>query len=308
MNANCFKKLHRILTTTLLLFLAVSCSFCQGIDDAKALVKKGAQLIDQKKYAEAVDTLNLALKIDSENVHADYQLAVAFNNLSRSKEAILHLQKVIKANTNLNAAAYDLLGFTYFKNKEFALAEQCAVEELKNDPKQAGIMRMYALVSFHQNKRAQALLAFCKFILLEPETARSAEALGNIRHIIAGGTLKAEAGITLNPLNSTENQLNSCINKAVIKVGNPKQISQVELLESQLKNIFIDLESYKLDLNNNNFFAKNFVDFFYKLAASEYMPAFARQISLSIPESQKWTNEHVKEMKAFSLWINTSEN
>ena len=63
-----------------LCFWLVQTSVAQDIEGAKALVKKGAQLIDEKKYAEAIDTLIKALKMDSANVHADYQLAVAFNN------------------------------------------------------------------------------------------------------------------------------------------------------------------------------------------------------------------------------------
>ena len=279
MSVNCFKKLHQFLLVLLMCFLIVRVSYAQDADEAKALVKKGSQLIADKKYAEAIDTLNKALKVDSGNVHADYQLAVALNNLNKSADAISHLQKVIKANTNLNEAAYDLLGFTYFKNKQYAEAEQCAVEVLKINPKQAGTVRMYALVSFHQNKRAQALLAFCSFILLEQQTARSTEAFGNIQHILAGGTLKAEPGVIIKPLNADQLALNNVITKVVNENRAKKYASPADLLEAQLKGIFIEIGTLAAKQNGNDFFNMNFANFFYKLAGSEDMHAFTQKIA-----------------------------
>src|ERR1700748_109515 len=180
------------------LFITVACgkTLAQNTDDARALVKEGLKLNDEKKYAEAIDKYHQALKIDTGNMFASYQLAYSLFLSDKGAEGLPYLQKVITSDEKLRAASYDLSGLIYFKNKQYAEAETKALEAIKLDPKHASTQRMYALVSFHQNKRAQALLGFCSFMLLEPNTARSAEAYGNIQHILQGGNLKPEPGQT----------------------------------------------------------------------------------------------------------------
>src|SRR5258708_6974604 len=200
------------LQKVLLFFLMVivcKTTFAQNNEDAGLLIKEGVQLNNAGKYAEAIDKYNQALKIDPENIYADYQLAYSLFASDKGKEAISYIEKVIKANTALSAGAYDLLGniydkenqtekaieaykegikikpdyqrlyynmgIAYFRNKQYAEAEKSAIESIKLDPKHASSQRMYALVTFHQNKRMPALLGLCSFILLEPNTQRSAE-------------------------------------------------------------------------------------------------------------------------------------
>jgi tetratricopeptide (TPR) repeat protein len=106
----------------LLLFfsLAIACeaAFAQNNEDAGSLIKEGVQLNNAGKYAEAIDKYNQALKIDPENVYADYELAFSLFALNKGKEAIPYLEKVIKANSSLNAGAYDLLGNIYDKDNQ----------------------------------------------------------------------------------------------------------------------------------------------------------------------------------------------
>src|ERR1700744_1715069 len=188
-------KYLKYLPLIFLLTILFNKASAQNNTDARALVKEGMKLSDQKKYTEAIDKYNQALKADTGYLHADYQLAFTLFLADKGTDGIPYLQKVTGANGNsLNAAAYDLLSLIYFKSRQYAEAEKSAVEAIKLDPKHAGSQRTYALVCFHQNKRAAALLGFCSFILLEPNTVRSAEAFGNIQHILQGGNLKPEPG------------------------------------------------------------------------------------------------------------------
>ncbi|GAC1312687.1 MAG: hypothetical protein NVSMB24_34660 [Mucilaginibacter sp.] len=232
-------KTIKILASILLIFC--NAALAQSNGDAKALVHEGVQLNDQGKYAEAIEKYNQALKIDPENIYADFELAYTLFVSGKGTDGIPYLQKVVAANTSLTAGAYDLLGTIYDKDnqkdkaieaynagikanpgyqrlyynlgivysryKQYAEAEKCAIEAIKLDPKHASSQRMYALVTFHQNKRVPALLGFCSFILLEPNTARSTEAYNNIQHILQGGVLKDANGgttITLSPKDDTE--------------------------------------------------------------------------------------------------------
>jgi tetratricopeptide (TPR) repeat protein len=232
------KYLKRLFMLLLLVSLGNNVS-AQNNTDARALVKEGLQLNDEKKYSEAVEKYKQALKLDSGYLFAGYQVALSLYALDKGTEGIPYLEKIITANSPLNGAAYDLLGLICFKNRQYAEAEQYAIEAIKLDPKHAGSQRMYALVTFHQNKRMNALLGFCSFILLEPNTPRTAEAYGNIQHILQGGVLKPEAGTAgSHAIDANTNLFNQIIAGAIAETAKRKYASAADLLAAQLKMIF----------------------------------------------------------------------
>jgi tetratricopeptide (TPR) repeat protein len=192
----------------------------------------------------------------------------------------------------------------YFKNKQYAEAEKNAIEAIKLDPKHASTQRMYALVSFHQNKRAQALLGFCSFILLEPNTARSVEAYGNIQHILQGGALKPEPGeMGSHSIDANTNMLNQAITQAVTDFGKRRYTTAADLLTEELKALFTNIGQLTEKQTGNNFFRKYMAAYFYQMAKSSNMPAFARQVSGSKPESAKWIKDNAQQMEALDSWV-----
>ena len=129
-----------------------------------------------------------ALKIDPDNVNAQFELAYTLYASGKGDDGIPYLEKVIAAKTTLTAGAYDILGsiydqdnkkdqaieafnaginvnpnyqrlhynlgLVYFRNKQYAEAEKCAIDAIKLDPKHASSQRMLVhSVCFHQNKR-----------------------------------------------------------------------------------------------------------------------------------------------------------
>jgi tetratricopeptide (TPR) repeat protein len=291
------------------LFVITICSkaSAQNSEDARALVKEGVKLNDEKNYAGAIEKYNQALKLDTGNLYADYQLAYSLFLWDKGKDGIPYLEKVVKGDTKLNAAAYDLLGLIYFKNKQYAEAEKNAIEAIKLDPKHAGTQRMYALVCFHQNNRAAALLGFCSFILLEPNTARSAEAYGNIQHILQGGALKPEPGEVAPHVDANTNALNQAITQAVTDFSKRRYASAGDLLSAELKAIFINIGQLAEKQTGNDFFRKYMAAYFYGLAQSPNVPAFARLVSLSTPESVKWVKDNQQQMTDLDNWVKGTE-
>ncbi len=277
--------------------------FAQNNDDAHALVKDGIQLNNEKKYAEAIDKYTQALKIDSGYLFADYQMALSLSAINKRVDGLPYLQKIINANTSLKAAAYDLSGLIYFGNKQYAEAEKDAIEAIKLDPKHASTQRMYALVCFHQNKRAAALLGFCSFILLEPNTQRSTEAYGNIQHILQGGTLKPEPGEKAPIINTNDAALNQAITRAVAEAAKEKYASPVDQLAAQLKNIFTVVGALTEKQGGDGFFSKYLAGYFYQMAQSSNMPAFARFINGTNPESAKWIKDNPQQMADLDSWV-----
>ena len=292
----------------LLILTRCSVAKAQNNEDARALVKEGQALNDEKKYTEAIDKYNQALKLDSANLFADYQMASSLFASGRGNDGIPYLNKVISENTPLKAAAYDLLGLIYFTDKHFAEAEKAAVEAIKLDPKHASSQRMYALVCFHQNERAAALLGFCSFILLEPGTARSAEAYGNIQHILQGGALKPEPGVMVShAIEADTYTLNQAITKAVADAGKEKHATAADGLAAQLKGIFDAVGEIAQKQTGNDFFRNYMAAYFYQMTQSANMPAFARLISQSTPESAKWVKDNAQQMADLDSWVKATE-
>jgi tetratricopeptide (TPR) repeat protein len=312
------------------------------------LIKQGTQLNDQGKYAEAIDKYNQALKIDPENARANYELGFSLLASGKGNEGIPYVEKAIQGSNSisLSAACYDLLGsiydqghqpekaietykkgievnpkyqrlyynlgITYSRNKQYAEAEASAIEAIKLDPKHASSQRLYALAAFHQNKRVNALLGFCSFILLEPTTQRSAEAYGNIQHILQGGVLKDDKGrntIILSPKDNQENQASNLTISVTVVSGQNKKLSGMDLLEYEFKSIFSIAGQVAEKKTDQTFFDKFFAGYFYKLAQSDHMVAFTRLVSLSANKEAyaKWMSDNEKQLKDLDNWVNTTE-
>lgn len=301
-------KSFKYLLTGLLAITLCGRLSAQNSDDARALIKEGQKLNNEKKYTEAIEKYRQALKIDTGNLFADYQLANSLFLSDKGPEGVPYLNKITQSDSKLTGAAYDLLGFIYFKNKQYGEAEAAAVAAIKLDPKHASTQRMYALVSFHQNKRAQALLGFCSFILLEANTARSVEAYDNMQHIMQGGNLKPEPGeMTSHAIEANVNALNQAITRAVADFSKRRYASTGDLLNAELTAIFTNIGKLAEKQTGNEFFRNYLAAYFYKLAQSPNMPAFARLVSSSTPESAKWIKEHPQQMADLDSWVKATE-
>jgi tetratricopeptide (TPR) repeat protein len=316
----------------------------QGSSDAADLVKQGTQLNNQGNYAGAIEKYKEALKIDSNNVQANYQMSFTLFNTGKSNEAIPYAEKAIAGggSATLTASAYTLLGsiydrnhqtrkaidtykegiklnpgfqqlhfnlgLAYSRNNQYAEAETEAIESIKLDPKHASSQRMYALVTFHQNKRLNALMGFCSFIILEPNTPRSAEAYNNIQSILKGGALSGANGrqtIILSPKDKQEIAVKNLVISTTVSTAQKNKLAGMDLLEFELKHIFSIAGNMANDDKEKDFFDKFFAAYLSSLAKSDNMPAFVRMVALSAnkEENTKWMAEHDAQVKALAQWV-----
>jgi Flp pilus assembly protein TadD len=319
----------------------------QDISSVADLIKQGVQLNDQGNYTGAIEKYNEALKIDPDNAQASYEMAFSLFASGKGNEAVSYVEKAIKVSTNssLIASSYDLLGSIYdrddksdkaieaykkgiaanpkyqrlyynlgiaqFRNKQYAEAEASAIEAIRLDPKHASSQRMYALVTFHQNKRVNALMGFCNFLMLEPQGPRSAEAYNNIQHILQGGVLKDASGrntIIISPKGDQDNEtFNLSISMTVLS-SQKKKMTGMNLLEYEFKNIFMITGELTKRKTDKSFFDKFYVDYFYRLAQTNNMPAFTRLVSASAnnDEYNKWMSDNDQLVKELNNWIATT--
>jgi tetratricopeptide (TPR) repeat protein len=291
--------------------------------DVTALIKEGRQLSAQKSYPEAIEKYKSALLVESENVQANYQLAFTLFASGKGPDGLPYLDKVIKANTNtpLTAAAYSLMGSIYgnskqlpkaieaykngikadstnqriyynlgivqYRSKLYPDAEQSFIGAIKRDSADAGSIRMYALVTFHENKRADAVLGFCRFLQLESNSSRSKEAFGNLQNILQRGSLQTEEGYQPTSVTKAEAfTQNKMINKVLVGFMTRKYASPTALLTAQLKELVTAFGTMPRD---KYYFWYSYADYFSKLSQTDKFEAFVRVISQStLPENAKW--------------------
>jgi len=336
------KTYHKFLL--LFIFSAFSShAFSQNKDDAVALVKQGIALHDAGKYPEAIAKYQEALKIDPDNINTQYELSYTLCSSGRSKEAIPYLEKLVASNKM--AQAYDLLGSTYDDEGQFDKAEVCykagikafpdfqrlrfnlalaylrqkrypeaetyAIEAIKLEPKHASSQRTYALAALGQNKRLCSMMAFCNFLLLEPQTKRSVEAYEYIDKIFKAGAEQKNILLTtdkdnkeITPMSMAEASI--AIAASATKAMESQNIgSPQERLSNELKMVFETTSKAAEKQISKDFFWKYYADYFGKLAQTDNMPAFTRLISLSAyrEDNLKWFKENDKQLSALDAWV-----
>jgi hypothetical protein len=331
------KTYHKFLL--LFIFSAFSSHvFPQNKIDAVALVKQGIALHDAGKYPEAIAKYQEALKIDPDNINTQYELSYTMCSSGRAKEAIPYLEKLVASNKM--AQAYDLLGSTYDDEGQFDKAEVCykagmkafpdfqrlrfnlalaylrqkrypeaetyAIEAIKLEPKHASSQRTYALATLGQNKRGVSLLAWCSFLLLEPQTKRSEEANRYVQNILNYG-LKwtSEKSVTINVSPSDMEGPNFLMPMSVLSATSDKKgLTKVDSLSLQLKNLF-EISDNFAGKKGDPFYKSFFSDYFKKLAQTDNMPAFTRLICLSAyrEDNLKWFKENDKQLSSLDAWV-----
>lgn len=321
----------RLLILTAVLALSIS-TYAQTPADLTA----AREAAKQKNYPQAIQLYGQALKADPANAVAGYEMAFALYNYGRGAEALPVLETAAKNSNSeqLTAGIYALTGavyeqqkqlpqaiavyrkgiatmpgsadlyyklsLAYSRTRQYDEAEQAAISAIGLNAGEASYHRTYALVTFHQNKRVEALLGFCRFLTLEPNTARSAEAFTNLQNILQGGSLKPDPAYKpTTAAKAIAARQNGLIAAALKPFATRRYSSQADLFAAQLTAIIFTAQ----DLTGSKVLQANLKGFT-QLNNAGHMPAFARFISQSTwPESKKWLDANSVKATALTDWL-----
>ncbi|WP_158825900.1 tetratricopeptide repeat protein [Mucilaginibacter lacusdianchii] len=330
-------------------FLFLSCliftcaAFAQSVD---SLVKQGIKLHDEGKYADAIVKYKAALQMDPKHATANYELAYSLYSNNQAQEAMPYLQKIIKSDHPM-PGAYEMmgniyddgqqpdkaiemylagikvdpnyqrlhynLGIAYHRQKKFAAAEQEAIAAIKLNPAHASSQRLYGLACYDQHKDIQAVMGFCSFLMIEPNTERSKQAFDFVQQIINSKTAKTgekSMNVFVNTQKTGDEQMDAAemaisISAAASSLDINKNKTPVEQLNGQLKSIFGIVGELSGKKKTKDFFWTYYADYFYKLSQSEVMPAFTHYISLASykDESLAWFKQNDKAVDELDAWV-----
>ncbi|HCX21576.1 MAG: hypothetical protein CMB80_10080 [Flammeovirgaceae bacterium] len=160
--------------------------------------------------------------------------------------------------------------------------------------------------------KVQSILSLHFFLLLEPNSQRSADALELLKEQLAGNaeqTGENSMNIILNPaaldkkneFGSAEVMLSmlAATNMTAKKEG----ASDMELFISNNNSIFKILGELKKK-KNKGLWWEFYIPFYYDLAKSKHLDTYCRYISQSeSTEAGEWIYTHEKELAAFDEWL-----
>ncbi|GAB3922647.1 tetratricopeptide repeat protein [Mucilaginibacter myungsuensis] len=340
------KTLHNLLIAGLLMVMPAANALAQSAD-AEAIIKQGIQLHDKGDYAAAIEKYQEALKLDPKSTLAEFEIGYSMLMAGRGKEAIPHLEAVITAGGDMRAGAYDMLGSVYDNEKQFdkafeqykkaieadpkyqrayfnmgiayvrqekyAEAESYAISALKLNPRHSSSHKLYGFAAAGQKKKAGAVLAYCNFLLLEPQSRNTAIVYNELQKALNGNISakdsanKKNVNISLPQTGNVEaDAANLGVAMAALssKLDDKKNLPAVEQLQDQLKTIFLISGELAEKKANKDFFEKFYAGYFYSLASSPAMAAFTKLISLTgfQQDNIAWFKANPDELKKLEEW------
>jgi tetratricopeptide (TPR) repeat protein len=335
---------NHLITAAIILSVAALNAHAQDNKTAKQLVDEGVALNDSGKYTQAIERYNSALKADPTYLRADYELGYTLYSSGKGMDAIPYLEKVVAQPGDLDAQTCDLLGsiyddnkqpdkaieyfkkgiaidpkferlhfnlgISYLRQKQYDAGEAEEIEAIKLDPKHASAQRMYGIAEYEKGNKTQSLIIWCSFLLLEPQSARSAGAFKYVYAILNDGVkYNGPKKVTITIPKGDMKPDDLLLQMTVVNSMDDKSLAgrklstPVDTLSVQLTAVF-KMQAQSLQ-NNNDFFSSYFAKYFGQLANSGNMDAFSHLVSLTTykDENIAWFKENKKQLDDLSNWV-----
>lgn len=338
----------------LMILLVGNISFGQNKADAEKLVDEGVAYHDKGDYDGAIARYDKALALDKDNLLALSEKALTLNSLQKYDESILICQRAIETHPGENelkmvyvAYGNDLDGLKktdksveiydqgikqfpdyyqlYFNKgisltsvKKYDEAILCFQKSVSLNPKHAGSHNIIARI-LNISNRIPALLAYCRFLVLEPESNRAKENLSSLQEIMKRNvevTGKKSINLNISPnlfgdtISNGEVKENSFISTDLLLTMDAaldydkknKKKTEVEQFMRKFETVCESLkESQK---GNYGFFWEYYVPYFTEMKDKNLVEPFAYIVfaSSDYPDVSTWLKSNKSEIDKFYEW------
>lgn len=341
----------------LLFLILLPCGiFAQSQDEVRTLVQQGVELHEKGDYHAAIQSYEQALQLDKKSDLALYEIAYSYYALKNYKQTLKYVNKVIKMNKGSLQEAYLIkgstlddmgnpkkaidtyleaidhfpeqyllhynLGLTYYKQGEFSAAESALQEGILANPAHPSGHYLLGSLKFEQGQRVPSLLAIYFFLMLEPNTDRSDEALALIDRQMRQGVSRKE-GKTLEILLNAgkENEFSSIdlmismmeATQSIVQDAQPEIEKElggpVEITKTEEVQFYDQMESIvgmlaELQEEKTGFYWDLYATMFTQIKESGHLEAFAYYITQAKGKSvTDWMDTHKPEMEALFEWF-----
>jgi tetratricopeptide (TPR) repeat protein len=137
-------------------------------EQARQLELRGDLHMVRKRYHEAVDAYQQALRLSPKSPVLLNKTGIAYHQLSRLDDAKKFYERATKADQNY-PFAWNNLGTIHYRQDNYRRAERSYRRALKLDPTQAGFHSNLAMTHFARKRYPEAMEEFRVALLLDPE-------------------------------------------------------------------------------------------------------------------------------------------
>lgn len=338
-----------IKTSFLLSFFCISLiSFGQSVDD---LVNKGIKFHDQGKYSEAIVEYEKALKIDPNSALVHYEMGLTYFEQKEYKKSIKHMDIVLKNKSKAyQTAAYITkgssldnlgrqeeaiklfkkgikkgedhfllhfnLGLTYYKMGDIENAEKSIINAIQRNTNHPTSHILLASINYDKGNMVETLLASHYFLLLEPDSKRSATAMEMLMDKFGGNVSKdpnkpntiniAISGDTDSEFGAAE--LIVSMYAATKNLDENKDKSDDELFVENTESFFKFLGELKKKTHKGIWW-ENYIPFFNEVVENGHIETYCKYITQSSNEnSKKWLEDNPDKLQAFGDWLKSRKD
>lgn len=354
LNGTSDRMIHPLLFGALFLF-CVGAANAQSFLLAEDVVKEGIALHDQGKYEEALGKYDAALKLDSNNFTALAEKAVTYTAMKRYEESLQQARKLMTqfkgnrrlGNTYVTAGnTLDLMQkpdqalamyddgikefpdyYHLYFNKAITLSnlkrydeavQVCEKAALAN-PDHSSSHYVIAVLNNSNKKRIPAILAYCRFLVVEPSGQRALGVQKELLNLMNGDTKKTGKNATTislspdmlagvkdadspRPNNFAITDLTLSLSAALDHDKKNENKSVVDNFIRKIETVCSSLSETKT--NNSGFYWEYYAPYFIELKEKKFIEPFAYLIfSASDDKSvSEWLATHETEVQTFLEW------
>ena len=318
-------------------------------ESQKQLIKEGVALHDGGDYDAAISRYEQVLRENPANVEALYEMSLTYylkkdyqkslemavkaaqyksdllgkiygeigncqDDLGRPKEAV----ETFKAGIRLLPANFLLhynLGLTYARLGQLEDARAAIKKSASLNPDHASSQNLLSILFDKGSYKTPALLAACRFLILEPNSKRSDGALGLVRKSMQAGVTPAKDGNNIrilvdpSPQKKDEGDFSSLdMTMGLITAGNylekNKDKSEMQLLVGNFNSLFAILSELSAKGDRSKFTWGYYVPYFKELKSQGHTEAFVYFINQrsTVAGVAQWLEQNQSKVSDFLNW------
>lgn len=336
------------------IILVLLCSMGSGLnaqnepDSIPSIMDRGMALHDEGKYEMSLVEYRKALELEPKNGFVNYEMALSYYYLGDKVHAEEYAQTASKEESESGVQGVILLGSLYDeqgKGKKSIKTYKSAIkrfgdyyliwfnlgvtyngmgqhEEAAKAFENALANKLdhssshYALGTMKQvqGKRAEAMLPFYFFLMLEPDSDRSKQAVASLNDLWSQGVSRDDdENVTISigsvddkdPMHMTDMMISILESSDGLEQNEGK--SDFELYHAKTTSLFKHLAEIDLG-NRDDYYTQYYIPFFNRIAESEHSVAFTHYVLHSLyPESRKWVELHTEQLESLFNWLDETE-
>lgn len=284
--------------------------------NVEALYELGYSYFTKKDYAKSLETALRGAEYKSNLVGGFYMLiGNSFDELGQADKAVDAYKSGIKLLPENYLLHYNL-ALTYYRTGKSADARKSIKNALAAGPRHATSHILFASMLKDEGYNTPALLAALRFLVLEPASGRSANALKIAREVLRGGVSQDPSSnninITLAVGGKTDEGDFSTVDlviglaKAVGHTEAGKGKTEAQLLAEQVETVLGMISELEPGKNKSKFVYKYYVPYFAELKKRNFAEPFVYHAfqSSDIPGVREWLAANDARVKEFLAWSN----